>query len=268
MSTERVALVTGATRGIGRGIALALAGAGWTVAFTGRTATGELSLASTAQQVRERGGRPLPLPCDHADDASVARAFETLRRETGRLDILVNNVFAIPQGDFWTAPFWEQPIALWDRMHTVGLRSHYVASVHAAPRLIESRGMIANVSSFAGGSYQLNVAYGVGKAGVDRLAHDMARELRPHGVAAFSLWPGVVRTEFIVDNAEALPFSLEVSESPELTGRAVLALADDGERMESTGRRLVVAELAERYGFTDVDGTRPPSLRRLAEARS
>ena len=264
MSTTPVALVTGATRGIGKGVALALADAG----FTGRTEEGSLSLRSTTEAIRQRGGEPLPLRCDHADDAEVAAAFATLREQTGRLDLLVNNVFAIPAGDFWTKPFFELPIELWDQMHRVGLRSHFVASWHAAPLLIESgRGLIANVSSFAGRSYQLNVAYGVGKAGVDRLAYDMAEELRPHGVAAVTLWPGIVRTEWVLENEDSLPFSLDVSESPELTGRVIAALAADPERMSHSGERLVVAELAERYDIVDVDGTRPPSLRRRTETR-
>lgn len=258
--------MTGATRGIGKGVALALADAGWTVAFTGRTEEGELSLHTTAEAIRERGAEPLPIRCDHADDDDVEAAFATLREQAGTLDLLVNNVFAIPSGDFWSKPFFELPIALWDQMHQVGLRSHFVASWHAAPMLIESgRGLIANVSSFAGRSYQLNVAYGVGKAGVDRLAYDMAEELRPHGVAAVTLWPGIVRTEWVLSNEGSLPFSLDVSESPELTGRVIAALAADPERMSRSGKRLVVAELAERYDIVDVDGSRPPSLRRPRE---
>lgn len=268
MSSTPVALVTGATRGIGKGVALALADAGWTVAFTGRTESGPLSLEATREAIEARGGEPLPLRCDHADDASVEEAFATLRERAGRLDLLVNNVFAIPSGDFWSEPFWKLPIRLWDQMHTVGLRSHFVASWHAAPMLIESgRGLVANISSFAGRSYQLNVAYGVGKAGVDRLAYDMAEELRPHGVASVTLWPGIVRTEWVLENEDSLPFSLAVSESPELTGRVIAALAADPERMSLSGERLVVAELAERYDITDVDGSRPPSLRRLQETR-
>jgi dehydrogenase/reductase SDR family protein 1 len=263
MSSEPVALVTGATRGIGKGVALALADAGWTVAFTGRTESGPLSLDATAAAIEERGGQPLPLRCDHADDPSVERAFARLREGPGRLDLLVNNVFAIPTGDFWSEPFWKLPVELWDQMHSVGLRSHFVASWHAAPLLIESgRGLIANISSFAGGSYQLNVAYGVGKAGVDRLASDMAEELRPHGVASVTLWPGIVRTEWVLEHEDSLPFSLAVSESPELTGRVIAALAADPQRMSRSGERLVVAELAAHYDIEDVDGSRPPSLRR------
>lgn len=259
----RIALVTGASRGLGKGIALALGDAGWTVYLTGRTERGELSIGATAAEVDARGGRAVPVRCDHADDAQVEAVFEQIRTDHGRLDLLVNNCFAIPREPIWTTPFWEQPIASWDLMHTVGLRSHYVASRFAVPLLFESdRPLIVNVSSFAGGGYQLDVAYGVGKAGVDRLARDMAHELRPRGVAAVSVWPGVVRTEWVMENRDALPFPFEVTESPEFTGRVIAALADDADVMTHSGQVLVVAELAERYGVDDVDGTRPRSLRR------
>jgi dehydrogenase/reductase SDR family protein 1 len=200
--------------------------------------------------------------CDHANDDDVRDVAKAIGDAHGRLDILVNNVFAIPSGPMFDTPFWEQPIEFWDRMHTVGLRSHYVASVVCAPLLLagdDGGGLIANISSFGGASYQVNVAYGVGKAGVDRLARDMARDLRPHGVCSVSLYPGIVRTERVL--AGELPFSTDTSESPEFTGRAIAALWLDAERMKKTGKTLVVAELARAYGFTDVDGTQPNSLR-------
>ena len=257
----KVAVVTGASRGVGRGVALALGDAGATVYVTGRTTEGERSVGATAEEVSRRGGVGVAARCDHADDEQTRAVFERVRSEHGGLDVLVNNVFAIPKEKFWGTPFWEQPIALWDTMHTVGLRSHYVASVFAAPLLIERGGLIVNVSSFGGAGYQLNVAYGVGKAGVDRLSADMAHELRSHGVACVSLYPGIVRTEYILEHAAHLPFSLEASESPELSGRAVAALAADPRVLEQTGTVQVVAELAARYGFEDVDGAVPPSLR-------
>ncbi len=257
-----VALVTGASRGVGRGVALALGDVGMTVVVTGRSLGGEGSIGETAEEVTRRGGRGVALRCDHSIDDEVREVFRRIDADFGRLDVLVNNAFQIPKERMWGVPFWEQSLALWDQMHDVGLRSHYVASVLAAPLMIRNkRGLIANISSFGGAGFQLNVAYGVGKAGVDRLARDMAHDLLPHGVTAVSLWPGIVRTEYILEHAAALPFSIEHSESPEFTGRAVAALASDPKLIEKTGKVLVVAELAERYGFDDIDGTRPASLR-------
>lgn len=258
-----IAVVTGASRGVGRGVALALGDQGYEVWVTGRTLEGERSITATADEVTKRGGKGVPCRVDHTDDAQVAALFEKLGAQHGALDLLVNNVFKIPEDTMFGVPFWEQRIGMWDDMHSVGLRSHFVASVHAAPWLIAAeRGLVANISSFAGGGFQLNVAYGVGKAGVDRLAADMAHDFHPHGVASVSLWPGIVRTEYVLENEADLPFDTKVSESPELTGRVIAALAADGALMERTGKRLVVAELAQHYDIEDIDGRRPPSLRR------
>ena len=271
--TGAVALVTGASRGVGKGCALALGAAGATVYVTGRTrrgASGRLggTIDDTADEVTRRGGRGVALACDHADDAQVAAVFEQIARDAGRLEILVNNVFAVPEGHgpLYGTPFWEQPLAIWDVMTTVGVRSHYVAAWHAARTMAAAgAGLIANISSFGAASYQVNVAYGVGKAAVDRLTRDAARELRPRGVCVVSLWPGVVRTERVL--AGDLPYDTSISESPELTGRGVVALATDPDRLRRSGKPWVVAELAAEYGFDDVDGSRPRSLRRPQEAR-
>nr|MCU0686195.1 SDR family NAD(P)-dependent oxidoreductase [Polyangiaceae bacterium] len=178
--------------------------------------------------------------------------------ETGRLDVLVNNAFAIPDGRV-VGPFWELPIAQWDTMHRVGLRSHFIAGVLAAPIMIAAgQGLIVNVSSFGAKHYAISVAYGVGKAGVDRMSRDMARELQPHGVCAVSLWPGVVKTERLLVESARLGFEPSEGESPQLSGRAVAALAADPGRMAKSGQSLVVAELAREYGFTDLDGKVPP----------
>ena len=188
--------------------------------------------------------------------------FARVYAEQGRLDILVNNAFAIPEGRI-SGPFWELPISQWDTLHRVGLRSHYVAGVHAAKLMVPARrGLIVNVSSFGAKIYAISVAYGVGKAGVDRMSRDMARELRPHGVAAVSLWPGIVRTERLLQQPERLGFDPTNGESPTFSGRAVAALAADPQVLARSGEALVVAELAAAYDFTDVDGTRPASLRR------
>lgn len=262
----QVFVVTGASRGVGKGVALALGEAGATVYVTGRTVTEGSALpgtiGETALEVTRRGGSGVAVQVDHADDDAVRALFERVGRECGRLDGLVNNVFAVPSGELFGRPFWEQPIDFWDTMHGVGLRSHYVASVFGAPMMVAARrGLIVNISSFGGKSFQLNVAYGVGKAAVDRLAADMAHDLSPHGVTSLALYPGIVRTERILKHQAELPFDLTKSESPELTGRAVVALASDPKLAERAGRVWVVAELAEQYGFDDIDGTRPASLR-------
>ncbi len=266
--SDRVALVTGASRGVGKGLALALGDAGMTVYVTGRTRRGEAAhelggtIDATADEITARGGRGIALACDHADDAAVEQVFTQIDRDHGRLDVLVNNVFAIPAGPLYDTPFWDLPIASWDTMIDVGLRSHYVASVFAARRMVPvRRGFIVNISSFGAASYQVNVPYGVGKAGVDRLTRDCARDLKPHGVAVVSLWPGIVRTERL--EAGQFPYPTAVTESAELTGRAIVALytLPAPELAGRSGKPHVVAELAAELGFTDVDGSVPASLR-------
>ncbi len=264
----QVAVVTGASRGVGKGIALGLGEAGATVYVTGRSVQqssdeGALpgTIGETAEQVTAMGGRGIAVRCDHADDADVAALFERVKKDHGCVDILVNNAFAIPEGKL-VAAFWELPIEQWDVMHRVGLRSHYVASWHAAPMMIlAKRGLIVNVSSFGAKIQAVNVAYGVGKAGVDRMTRDMGRELKAHGVTVISLWPGIVKTERLLAD-DRLGFDLTNGESPTFSGRAVAALAADPERLTKTTQSLVVAELAREYGFTDVDGTVPASMKR------
>jgi dehydrogenase/reductase SDR family member 1 len=259
-----VAVVTGASRGVGKGIALGLGEAGATVWVTGRsTQTSKIpgTIHETADEVTRLGGQGIAIAIDHADDEQVKELFRRVQSESTRLDVLVNNAFAIPDGKL-AAPFWELPLSHWDTLHRVGLRSHYVASVFAAPLLMaSSRGLIVNVSSFGAKVYAVNVAYGVGKAGVDRMSRDMARELRPRGVTAVSLWPGIVKTERLMLEPDRLGYDPSHGESPLFSGRAVAALAADSGRIARTGQALVVAELAREYGFTDIDGSQPESLR-------
>jgi NAD(P)-dependent dehydrogenase (short-subunit alcohol dehydrogenase family) len=260
----KVAIVTGASRGIGKGCALELGAAGATVYLTGRTlAEGGAalpgSIASTAGEVDAAGGRGIAVACDHRDDGAVAALFARVRDEAGRLDVLVNNAFLIPRELTSGRPFWETPLSNWDDMIDVGTRSAYVASHFAAPLLVAQKsGLIVNVSSSGAAEYAWHVAYGVGKAALDRITADSARELRPFGVAVVSLWPGLVLTERTSRARDALP-SLDFSgaESQRFTGRAVVALACDPDVLARSGRAFASRELADAYGFRDVDGGLP-----------
>jgi dehydrogenase/reductase SDR family member 1 len=252
---RQVVVVTGAGRGVGKGIARELVDGGAVVYITGRS-IGDLSWID---------GRGTAIPCDHRDDVQVQSAFERVLAETGRIDVLVNNVWGgyermIENGAFtWTKPFWEQPVWRWDAMFDAGVRAHYVASQLVAPTMISHRrGLIVNISFWSAQKHIGNVAYGVSKAATDKLTADMAAELRPHGVAALSLYPGLVRTEKVMEAAAWL--DLSNSESPQFIGRAVAALARDPTVLALSGQRLVAADLAARYGFSDVDGRSPRPL--------
>jgi dehydrogenase/reductase SDR family member 1 len=251
----RVAVVTGGTKGVGRGVARQLADDGARVFVTGRSAADGERLDARTAAVR----------CDHRQDAEVEAAFERILREAGAIDILVNNVWGgyermIENGQFtWTRPFWEQPIWRWDDMFHAGVRAHYRASQLAAPGMVaNTRGLIVNISFWAAQKHVGNVAYGVSKAATDKLTADMAHELRAHGVAVVSLYPGLVRTERVMEAAAWL--DLRNSESPQFIGRAVSALASDPDVLRRTGQALVAASLAAEYGFTDVDGATPRPL--------
>jgi NAD(P)-dependent dehydrogenase (short-subunit alcohol dehydrogenase family) len=250
-----VAVVTGGTYGVGRGIASALAHCGARVFVTGRSV---------------RDGAPVDehitgICCDHRLEAEVTAAFERVARETHGIDILVNNVWGgyermVEDGAFtWAKPFWEQPLWRWDAMFSAGVRAHYHASQLAARTMVaRQRGLIVSISFWAAQKHIANVAYGVSKAATDKMTADMAIELRPYGVAAVSLYPGLVRTEKVM--AAAAWLDLTNSESPEFIGRAVAALAGDPHVMRHTGTVLVAASLAALYGFTDIDGKAPRPL--------
>lgn len=248
-----VALVTGASRGVGRGVAVSLAEAGVIVYGTGRS----ISEASLPRSI-------VRVPCDHASDSSVAAAFDRIRKEQGRLDILVNNAWGgyqgmVEDGRFtWPAPFWEQPIWRWDAMLGTGVRAALVASQHAARLMVGARrGLIVNMSSWAAQKHIGNAIYGVAKAATDKLTSDMAFELREHGVTVVSLYPGLVRTEAVL---AAGVFDLKNSESPEFIGKVIAALAADAKAIDRSGQVVVAAALAAEYGVVDIDGRRPKPL--------
>jgi NAD(P)-dependent dehydrogenase (short-subunit alcohol dehydrogenase family) len=251
----KVALVTGASRGIGKGIALELVDAGATVYITGRC----------VEDMQYISGKGIAVKCDHRSDEQVQLAFRKIAGEQGRLDILVNNVWGgyenmIENGEFtWSRPFWQQPLWRWDAMFQAGVRAHYVASQLAAQVMVaQSSGLIVNISFWAAQKYVGNVAYGVSKAATDKMTSDMSRELREHNVAVVSLYPGLVRTEKVMQAAEWL--NLSNSESPQFIGRAVVALAADPVVIERTGKVQIAASLAQDYGFTDIDGKTPRPL--------
>jgi dehydrogenase/reductase SDR family member 1 len=251
----KVAVVTGATKGVGRGIARELAQHGARVFVTGRSAPDHAPLDGQTTGIR----------CDHQQDIQVEAAFNRVVREANTIDILVNSVWGgyermIEDGVFtWPKPFWEQPLWRWDAMFSAGVRAHYQASQRAAPAMIaQGRGLIVNISHWAAQKYIGNVAYGVSKAATDKMTADMATELKRYGVAVVSLYPGMVRTEKVMESAPWL--DLSNSESPEFVGRAVVALATDPDLLQHTGKVLVAADLATEYGFTDIDGTSPRPL--------
>ncbi|HYX54470.1 MAG TPA: SDR family NAD(P)-dependent oxidoreductase [Candidatus Limnocylindrales bacterium] len=252
---NRVAVVTGASRGVGKGVALELGHAGFTVYITGRSAA----------DMGYIQGRGTAIVCDHCDDQQVERAFAQIGHEQNRIDVLVNNAWGgyenmIENGEFtWSRPFWQQPVWRWDAMFHAGVRAAYVASRLAAPFMILKRsGLIVNISFWSAQKHIGNVAYGVAKAATDKLTSDTALELKEHNVAAVSLYPGLVRTEKVMAAAEWL--NLSNSESPEFTGRAVVALANDNGALCKSGKILTVAALAHEYAFTDIDGKLPRPL--------
>ena len=250
----QVALVTGASRGVGRGVANVLAECGATVYATGRSILGA-DLPPSA----------IRIACDHTNDDDVAAVFERITSQAGRLDILVNAAWGgyermVDNGAFtWPAPFWQQPLWRWDVMMNAGVRAGFVASQYASRLMVPARwGLIVHLSHWAAQKHLGNVIYGVSKAATDTMAAQMAHELTAHDVAVISLYPGLVRTEAVM--AAASFFDLSNSESPEFIGRVIAAVANDEQRMRWTGQVLVAAALAQAYDVEDVDGRRPRPL--------
>lgn len=275
-----IALVTGASRGAGRGVALELGSAGATVYVTGRSVDGRPTtndvpgtIDESARQVTERGGRGIAVRCDHTVDADVESLFDRIRTDYGRLDILVNNVWGgyedsacrpLPR-----VPFWEQPLDQWDRMFSAGVRAHLTASRLAVPLMLpQRRGLIisttANLDALP---YMHNLMYDLAKNSITRLTRDMAQELRESGIAALAVAPGFMRTERVVEAfrragaADALDGPGGPKETTAYLGRAIVALACDTRVIEKSGQLVEVGALAREYGFTDNDGTQPAPFR-------
>lgn len=250
------ALVTGASRGVGRGIAVALLAAGFQVYGSGRS----IERADLPLQVRR-------LHCNHLDDADTARVFETIRSECGRLDLLVNCAWGgyekmVEGGVFtWAVPFWDQPLHRWTGMMDAGVRAAFVCSAHAARIMAPLHcGVIVNVSFWAAQRHLGNTIYGIAKAATDKMTSDMAVELKPFGVTVISLYPGLVRTESVLAAAKNGAFNLSASESPEFIGRVISALFLDPNLLARTGQVVVAAAAAKEFGILDVDGNSPPAL--------
>lgn len=253
---DKVAVVTGASRGVGRGVATALADSGFRVFATGRR----------VESADLRGGITR-LPCDHLRDDQTAAVFDRVKTEAGRVDILVNSAWGgyermVENGEFtWTLPFYQQPAHRWAAMIDAGVRPAFVCSQHAARVMIgQGRGLIVNISFHAARRYIGNVIYGVAKAAVDKMTADTAHELRPHNVAVVSLYPGLVRTEAVLEAARQGWLDLSNSESPEFSGLVIAALHRDPNLMNRSGEIVIAAEAALQYGFTDIDGRQPQPL--------
>lgn len=265
----KVAVVTGGSRGVGKGIALGLGEAGATVYVTGRTTQEGTDVEKlggtvfrTAEEITAAGGKGIGISCDHSDDAQVETVFQRVKEENGRLDVLVNNAWGGYErmehdGQFtWLKPFWEQPFWRWDAMFHGGVRAAFVASALGARMMMEQgKGLIVNISFWAAQKYMSNVPYGAAKAAVDKMTADMAHEAEKYNITVVSLYPGLVRTESVLRAAEY--FDMSNSESPQFTGMVIAALADDPNVMSKTGKVLVGAALAEEYGIQDIDGKQP-----------
>lgn len=286
--TGRVAVVTGASRGGGRGIAVELGAAGATVYVTARSTRAAAApgydailalsglerlpgtIEDTADEVSAAGGRGVPVRCDHGDETQVAALFAQVEAEQGRLDLLVNNAWGGHESfdGVFDAPFWRHPLAHWEAMFTHGVRHHLVTSRVAAPWLVRQRRGLVVTTTFwdRGRVLRGNLYYDLAKAALVRFAQGLAEELRPHGVASLAVSPGWMRTEFVLtghrtDEAHwhERP-ALARTESPRYLGRAVAALAADAGVMAKSGGVHRVADLATEYGFTDIDGRRVPAF--------
>jgi NAD(P)-dependent dehydrogenase (short-subunit alcohol dehydrogenase family) len=268
----KVVVVSGASRGIGKGMAIAMAREGATVYVTGRTVkTGEHTLPGTVGETAEEcsrvGGKGVAIACDHGDPEQIAALFDQVRREAGRLDILVNNAFPIPDDLLEPLGFWEKPLSnleMWD----VGIQGNFIAAWHAAQIMVPQKsGLIVSISGYAAVTYTYGVIFSTSKTAAGRMTRDMAVELKPHGVAAVTLWQGLTLTERARENLAKMADKMTASissqkgSSVEHPGRVITALATDPAIMAKSGGEFITAELAEEYGITDDDGTMVASMR-------
>jgi NAD(P)-dependent dehydrogenase (short-subunit alcohol dehydrogenase family) len=274
-----ITVVTGASRGAGRGIAVTLGAAGATVYITGRSVKGQATtenlpgtIEETAEILTARGGTGIPVRCDHTDDSDVEALFARVKHEQGRIDLLVNSAWGgYEHHDHrqFSAPFYEQPLRHWEGMFTAGVRAALISSRFAALLMLpRQQGLIINITAWDREKFLVNVFYDVAKAAINRMTYGMARELRAHNIAAISLAPGFMRTERVTGAFEAAGNKdyVNFTESPEYVGRAVVALAADPKIMDKSGRVFAVGDLADEYGFTDIDGRRIPAFRMPDEA--
>ena len=272
----KVAVVTGASRGIGKGTACVLAEQGATVYLTARTIKAgghalpgsiEETVAEIGRRAAKSGSKAIGVALDLHDDEAIAALFGQVRREQGRLDILVNNAMAIPHSMTEPKGFWQKPIADELDILDTGVRAAFIAAHHAANIMApQGSGLIVGMSGYVGRTYTYDVMFGTAKTATDRMARDMGVELKPFGVASVSLWQGFTHTEGATENLKAVAgmasqLNAAVGSSPEFVGRVIAALSRDPDLLGKSGGSWIVAELAAEYGVTDTDGRMIPSLR-------
>ncbi|MFJ9844526.1 SDR family oxidoreductase [Kitasatospora sp. NPDC101155] len=285
----RIALVAGATRGAGRGIAVELGAAGATVYVTGRTTRQQRSeydrpetIEDTAELVTAAGGRGIAVPTDHLVPAEVAALVERIEAEQGRLDVLVNDIWGGEKLFGWNTPVWEHSLDDGLRLLRLAVETHAITSHHALPLLLKNPGgllveMTDGTEEYNRATYRNSFFYDLAKASVLRMAFSLGHELGPRGATAVALTPGWIRSEIMLEHfgvteenwREAVTREphFGISETPYYVGRAVAALAADPEVARWNGRSLSSGQLAREYGFTDRDGSRPDCWRYLVEVQ-
>jgi NAD(P)-dependent dehydrogenase (short-subunit alcohol dehydrogenase family) len=283
----KVALVSGATRGAGRGIAVALGEAGATVYATGRSTRSQRSevdrpetIEETAELVTAAGGQGIAVPTDHLQPAEVRSVVERIDSDHGRLDVLVNDIWGAEHLFEWSSPVWEHDLDNGLRLLHLAIDTHLITSHHALPLLLRNPGGLVvevtdGTAAYNADHYRLPMFYDLAKTSVTRMAWGLARELQPHRATAVALTPGWMRSEAMLENHRVTEANWReatqrtphfcISESPRYVGRAVVALADDPDVARWNGQSLSSGRLAQAYGFTDLDGTRPDCWRYMVE---